>query len=143
MTSPAGQRAGSTPLYFMQTTVRHPVQNRLESPRNFVSLNAVSTESLATGVRTTTSTIALPSHSELQHYDSSPTRMCLQSSNQPPPELKQPFITISCSMLGDLCKTCDLHSAPGPGQGRFNMFSFDCWLHRASLLDISLGTVHK
>ena len=34
------------PLYFMQTTVRHPGQNRLESPRNFVSLNAVSTEFL-------------------------------------------------------------------------------------------------
>ena len=26
------------PLYFMQTTVRHPGQNRLESPRNFVKL---------------------------------------------------------------------------------------------------------
>ena len=105
VTSPAGQRAGCTLLYFMQTTVRHPGQNRLDrispkfcqfkcsfhwvSPYIKIVLPHFSAP-LATGVRTTTSTIALPSHSELQHYDSSPTRMCLQSSNQPPPELHQP-----------------------------------------------------
>lgn len=79
---------------------------------------------LATGVRTTTSTIALPSHSELQHYDSSPTRMCLQSSNQPPPELQQPSQSLAEHVRWPVTYT--LHQVPGSTSGNITGILLEC-----------------